>query len=423
MTRVNIENFSKIGKIVYRRVDKHNLFIFPELPSWVVLTDEQSIIFKFLIESYKLEQIKNKFYDIFKYYIDIDKIIIELVSILQKRKVFPWPSVAFEAPDPDKYPTHIHLCLTHKCNLRCKHCFLSAGRQIHNELSISQWFEGLNNILNIIYKPYITISGGEPTMYNDLAELINFLFEKNCHITLYSNGCRSLKKYIDYVDAIQISLEGISEKTHDFIRGKGVYNKVLKRIEEIPKEKLNLAILIMEHNYKEIKEGLIEFIEKHSINVNNIRLNAEIERKGRATNLDESMHNFLYNNANDIYKTISSMLKLEPRLLLRNMRNCGIGISIGIDSDGNVYPCDNFYKPISNIFNSNLMNDLGKARKINLETEIKNLSYCNNCELRLICLGGCKINNLIHTGSYLNPICTEEDKKIKYYKMIYDCGV
>lgn len=419
----DLDGFAKIGKIAYRNVDMHNLFIFPELPSWVVLSDEQSIVFKYLTENANLEYVRTKVYDFLQYNVNIENIISELSILLHNRKILPWPSVAYNAPDPDKYPTHIHLCLTHRCNLRCKHCFLSAGEKIRNELSLSQWIEGLNNILNIIKNPFITVSGGEPTTYKNIKELLKFLYENGCHITLYSNGCNTLKDLLSYVESIQISLEGISEFSHDFIRGEGVYRKVLHTIKDIPRDKLNIALLIMKHNFKEIESGLKDFINNYDIDINNLRINAEIERKGRATSLDNETHQFLYKNANEIFKFISSTLNLKPRLLLRNMRNCGIGISIGIDSDGKIYPCDNFYKSVSDVFSKNLKEELQKAREINIKTEICNIPFCKDCDIRYICLGGCKINNILSTGSYTKPICTESDKRIKYLRMVYDCGV
>lgn len=422
--------FKKIGKISYHRIDEKNLFIFPDLPSWIVLNDFESLIFKYLVNGVKKEEIYSKTFSIPSianfsgYSSDLEQSINILVNKLTARKIYPWPQIAYNAPDAQFYPTHIHLCLTHQCNLRCRHCFLAAGNKKNNELNIIEWKNGFSNVLNYIKNPYITISGGEPTVNPDLLELLIFLKSYGSNLTLYTNGCNEINNHIiDLVDAIQISLEGISSKTHDYIRGTGSFEKTIKSIIKIPKDKLNLAILIMPHNYKELKTKFKNFISKYNIDLANVRMSADLENEGRAKTLDLNFQNFFADYAGEVLEFVSSVYNYKPRLILRNMRNCGIGISIGIDSDGKVYPCDNFYESFATIFDNNIGERLKSIKNINISSEVCNIEQCNFCDLKYICLGGCKIKNKIKNGSYLKPICTEESKKIIYYKLIYDIGV
>jgi radical SAM protein with 4Fe4S-binding SPASM domain len=57
---------------------------------------------------------------------------------------------------------------------------------------------------------------------------------------------------------------------------------------------------------------------------------------------------------------------------------------------------------------------------INSASEIAHIDYCQDCDLKFICLGGCKIRNKQLNGSYVIPACNEDFKLIKYYKLIYD---
>jgi radical SAM protein with 4Fe4S-binding SPASM domain len=416
--------FKNFGEITFHRVGKHNLFIFPDLPSWIVLDDNEAIIFRMLLDGMGLDFISLEAKKLDIDIPNIEEYIHIIVNKLKNRKTFPYPSIAYDAHDADIYPTHIHLCLTHFCNLRCKHCFLAAGEKLHDELTIDQWIDGLSNVLNYIKNPYITVSGGEPTTYPSLKKLLMFLKEKQSNITLYTNGHSDLSNILHYVDAVQISLEGLSANTHDFIRGSGSFKRILKNIERMPdKSKIEIAFLILPHNFEEITSNLETFLDKYGISVNNIRLNAEIEKDGRANELDNSYHDFFVENAEKIFGFISSMFHQEPRLLLRNMRNCGIGISIGIDSNGKIYPCDLFFEDFASIFDKDIDIKLKDIRNINKKTEISNFNSCIKCDLRYICLGGCKIKNKQRAGSYTNVICTDNYKLLKYYRMIYDVGV
>lgn len=413
-----------IGKFTYHNIDNKHLFIFPDIPSWVVFNEIEAIIFKYLLLKYPLNNINHpliKDYSLNNQ--DIKNIAKNILLKLKERKIYPWPKIAFNAPDPEEYPTHIHLCLTHECNIRCKHCFISAGKKLNNELDLLKWKSGLNNVFKYIKNPYITISGGEPTTVDFLYDFIMFLKEHGSNITLYTNGVNKLDKFIDIVDDIQISLEGLSSKTHDFIRGDGNFYKTIENMKIIPRDKLNLAILILPHNFEEIKNKLRNFIIENNILLENLRLSADIENVGRATNLDKNFHNFYYNNSNDILKFISEIFNFSPRLILRNKRNCGIGISIGIDSDGNIYPCDIFFESFASIFDTDLKYKLSNIKNINRISEVSKFIKCKDCDIKYICLGGCKVKNKIKNGDYNIPDCNDKIKNIIYHKMIYDIGV
>lgn len=415
--------------LAYHRIGKKNLFILPSLPSWFVLSDEEAIALSiFLKSTNKSKTIKELSIELNVPYKYSEHIYTKTLKILKSRKVYLGNEPIILAPDPGEYPTNIHLALTHRCNLRCKHCYINAGQENHDELALEKWIKGFENLFSSIPKPDITISGGEPTVVEYLPELISFLRPRVKRIVLYTNGLNHINNSIlDSIDEVQVSLEGLSGTTHDYIRGNNSYKKTMDFIKNFRnKDKLKIAFTILYHNFQELKNNLDMWLKENELELSNMRLNAELEIDGRAEGLSEEFHEFQYKNADAIFNFIKEKTNSsygEPTLLLKNMRNCGIGISIGIDSTGDIYPCDAFINKQGNILDDNVQEVIKNNLSINEKTEIDNFAECRKCDLKYICLGGCKAKNFRANGDYLKPICNEKSKYVKYVQMIYDVGL
>ena len=411
-------------RITYKRIGNHNLFIVPDLPSWVVLTDEEAVLFRYLVDGSGRQETLSRGISHGLPANRISAIFDELLVKLAQRHFYPPPDILWRATDAARYERNIHLCLTHRCNLRCLHCYLDAGSPTNHELSLSEWREGFQRLFQVVSDPDITVSGGEPTLLPFLSDLLRFLHSSGARLTLYTNGTRDIGRALPYLRQIQVSLEGISSATHDYIRGKDVFSRVAEFIRSFPeKKKLIVAVTLMAHNFDEIRSGIQKFLVEMSLSNDQLRLNADLEPDGRAAALPSSFRNFLQDRAEEVFHFVHDLCPREPRLLLKNMRNCGIGISIGIDSNGDVYPCDVFENKQGNILISDLHVLMESLLKLNESTEVDCIEKCRTCDLKYICLGGCKAKNLHSNGSYCKPICGPESKTEKYYRLIFDVGV
>ncbi len=127
--------------------------------------------------------------------------------------------------------------LTYKCNLKCKHC--PFWEKNNSELSFSQ----IKNIIDRLAEKgakLIIFEGGEPTLWKDnnfnFNDVLNYAKEKFLSVNFTTNGLNGF----DYdADAIWVSLDGF-EENHDYIRGKGVFKKVIKNLIEY--KKLNIFL-------------------------------------------------------------------------------------------------------------------------------------------------------------------------------------
>ena len=121
--------------------------------------------------------------------------------------------------------------ITNKCNLKCKHCFVSRkdnpnNRQ--NEMSTPLMLSTLSKVQKEYGIDTMLWMGGEPLLRPDVLKEGVKLFRHN-HIT--TNGTLDL---IELPGCIYVvSLDG-SPQYNDAIRGKGVFERVLTTISKVP---------------------------------------------------------------------------------------------------------------------------------------------------------------------------------------------
>ena len=116
--------------------------------------------------------------------------------------------------------------VTDRCNLRCKHCFYFREEHDSREMESEEFLEGLKILKerhNIISMGW---SGGEPTLRPEVLERGTKLFRMN---QLFTNGTNPIPKFRRCIPFI--SMDGTREY-HDKVRGKGVYDKIMKNVEE-----------------------------------------------------------------------------------------------------------------------------------------------------------------------------------------------
>jgi len=127
--------------------------------------------------------------------------------------------------------------LTSRCNQACIQCYNQSGLDNNKEnkdIPIEKWLETAEQ-LAAIRIPQIIISGGEPTMLgDDLFKIMDIFHEVGTHFIFITNGMniteKNISKFAKYNYAwFQLSIDGATEHTHDYIRGaKGSFRKVIK---------------------------------------------------------------------------------------------------------------------------------------------------------------------------------------------------
>ncbi|MCP5109881.1 MAG: radical SAM protein, partial [bacterium] len=67
-------------------------------------------------------------------------------------------------------PSLISWNLTRMCNLRCPHCYLSAGKKAEEELSTAECL-GMMDEMQALGTEMIILTGGEPLLRKDIYDL------------------------------------------------------------------------------------------------------------------------------------------------------------------------------------------------------------------------------------------------------------
>lgn len=134
---------------------------------------------------------------------------------------------------------YIHTLLwsiTGKCNLRCRHCYVSALNNPYGEITWEQCEDVVQQLLEANVH-MVALTGGEPLVRKDFWKLVDLLLEKRIRVLqIFTNGMSVNDSFMDEFDkrninpnCFLISFDGIG--CHDWIRG--VDGAELRTIEAI----------------------------------------------------------------------------------------------------------------------------------------------------------------------------------------------
>lgn len=144
-----------------------------------------------------------------------------------------------------KYPRWIVFQLLEACNLRCKMCYEwgENGSYFEKENLKQLDIEIVKNVIRecSVVEPYFELFGGEPLLYPHLEEVLCEINKINGKVDIPTNGTL-LGKYAQLLvkyppRRIWISIDGTQEY-NDAQRGKGVFQRAVKGIDALHREKL-----------------------------------------------------------------------------------------------------------------------------------------------------------------------------------------
>lgn len=159
--------------------------------------------------------------------------------------------------------------LTQRCNMRCAHCYLDAGRLrdgAEDELTTSEVKEILNALASRKWDTMVVLTGGEPLLRSDVEEIIAHGAKKGLSMVVGTNGMALTPQRAQALkDAglmgVGISLDSLDEVRHDRFRGlPGGWSKTMRGIETCRDLGLpfQLHFSITEDNATELPD-MIEF--------------------------------------------------------------------------------------------------------------------------------------------------------------------
>jgi radical SAM protein with 4Fe4S-binding SPASM domain len=146
-------------------------------------------------------------------------------------------------------PREVHLELTHRCNLKCFHCYLDCcdSESEADELSTAQ----VNRILDELFEMgvyYVTFSGGEPFCRPDIFEVMEHARERGLFFGIMTNGTLITESVADRIKAlgtlgVDVSLYGASASTHERVtRVSGSFDKAISALKLLRERKIRVGV-------------------------------------------------------------------------------------------------------------------------------------------------------------------------------------
>ena len=141
--------------------------------------------------------------------------------------------------------------VTTRCNLNCRFCFADAFDTKSSDPSLAQLRFQFESILKVSGKCNIQLSGGEPTVRDDLAAIIRIGVELGFpFIQVNTNGIRMAKDE-DYVKALKdaglnsifLQFDGIDDAIYEQLRGKALFDIKCKAIENCRKHGIGVVLV------------------------------------------------------------------------------------------------------------------------------------------------------------------------------------
>lgn len=141
--------------------------------------------------------------------------------------------------------------VTQNCNLNCKFCFAGSTTQNLKNPTLEEIKFWYGQVMKYSGACNIQLSGGEPTLRDDLPEIIKIGIDTGFNfIQLNTNGIR-LGENEHYLEALKeaglssifLQFDGTNDEIYQKLRGRKLYEKKIKAIENC--EKYNIGVILV----------------------------------------------------------------------------------------------------------------------------------------------------------------------------------
>ena len=246
------------------------------------------------------------------------------------------------------------------CNQKCLHCYAANQEYAnHDSLSTEEW-KMIIDECKAIGIPQLTFTGGEPTLREDLPELIKY--SKWFVSRLNTNGLKLTKDYCQRLfdaelDSIQITLYSRNPKIHNELVGlEGGFEKTTYGIKNAIEAGLDVSVNTPLCSINKDYIKLLEYLHKlgvHYVSCSGLILtgNATTDKSKRTQLSSEELEKIISDATsfcamNDMEISFTSPGWLDADVFKKynlNIPSCGACLSnMAIAPDGEVIPCQSW---------------------------------------------------------------------------------
>lgn len=329
--------------------------------------------------------------------------------------------------------SRIYVSVTDNCNLTCTTCYRGAREGDAPTEAVLRAIRQLETIS----PAELVITGGEPTLRADLAELLSAATRVAPEVTLATNATLMTDTLAEAIASlgvrVQVSVDSADQAAHDAVRGEGSFYAALgglTRLVRAGTENVELVSTVADLDAFDL-EAMMSLAEKHGATFH-VSLFQEVGRgacssmKGRSRDpaaLARAILSHLLSvcEANGLPEGASfdDVLGLVPK------HGCGAGSEVlAVSGRGNAYPCHllmlpEFEAKLHEILGgrcdaeSGMPGESGPAGLACTEggvwkvPGVDDMEGCSDCDVRYFCGGGCRASAYSATGRLdgRDPMC------------------
>jgi len=345
---------------------------------------------------------------------DHEKLIYTVSTLAQTEEVCPISFLDVKTVEPFTQqfsaPLRMDLALTFRCQNNCVHCY-AGGPHETEELTTKQWKTVIDR-LHQIGVFILTFTGGEPTLRDDLPELLQYAQNKGMVTGLVTNGRRLKdKNYVKTLekvglDFVQVTLESHKAEVHDLITGKkGSWKETVTGIKNIVPTKIYTTTntTLSKYNTSDFLET-VDFIKK--LGVAGFGCNSLIYA-GKASSISdkfvvsvETLKELLpkvHDKANQLglkflWYTPTQYCRFDPVSLGLGVKSCTAAlINMCVGPNGGVYPCQSYFESLGNILREEWQEIWNHPLALSIRKREYVVPKCKDCPQLQICGGGCPL--------------------------------
>jgi radical SAM protein with 4Fe4S-binding SPASM domain len=353
---------------------------------------------------------------------DYEKLVYTISTLAHTEKICPVSFLEVEKEEPFSYaytaPLRMDMALTFRCNNDCVHCY-AGGPHETPEMTTQQWKEAIDRLSNIgVFT--LTFTGGEPTLREDLPQLLRYAQDKGIVTGLITNG-RNLKDkaYVETLekaglDFVQVTLESHKPAVHDLMTAaKGSWKATVEGIRNAVNSQIYVTTntTLSKHNAASFLDT-IDFIK--GLGVNAFGCNSLIY-SGKASEVSqdfalttEELTELLpkiRGKANQLglkflWYTPTQYCKFDPVQHGLGVKSCTAAlINMCVGPNGDVYPCQSYFESLGNILKDDWKTiwNHPTAQKIRSRAYVE--EKCKDCPQLQVCGGGCPLE--LKNGDYV----------------------
>ena len=348
--------------------------------------------------------------------------------------------VTVPPPGLPRFPKEMNLCITGRCNLKCRYCFYADEMSARNDLPTERWL-ALFEELGELGVQRVCLSGGEAFTRKDIFELIDGVVASKMRYQMLTNGTLITPDTVKAfevgkrrlrLDSIQVSIDGSRAEIHNRSRPPNSFDRALAglRLLKAAGFPVTVRVTVNRANLDDLPNVarlLLEDVGLRSFSTNEAETMGSARCYGDSMVLTPAERRRAMTTLADLNKKYDGRINANagPLALAKHFAEieeslargetsrpgrgklCACGGVFGkmaILHDGTIVPCDMLPTLTMGVFGLHSLADAWRsspainAVRYRHDIHLESLPSCRGCAYMGFCTGGCPASVMARLG-------------------------